>query len=125
MTKWPTALPTSVSLEKHGLCMALSRGRSDEERFPESVGTPVIDVCVMHDGQAICEGSFYLHGDGWGSFEEIWVRPGRRRTGIATAVYDAVAGLGLRVVPSKEMDEDGAMFWEARQASGGAFEAAP
>ena len=34
-------------------------------------------------------------------------------------IYDAIERLGVAVVPSSGMDEDGALFWEARLAAKG------
>lgn len=61
---------------------------------------------------------FVVNTPSTGYFEDVWVSPGRRRQGIATAVYDAIAGIGFAVRPSHSLDEDGLLFWEARIASG-------
>lgn len=45
---------------------------------------------------------------------DLYVEPGHRRRGVATALYDAAEALGHRAAPSDELDEDGHLFWEAR-----------
>jgi Acetyltransferase (GNAT) family. len=49
-------------------------------------------------------------------FSDIWIAPHLRRRGIATALYDAVESSGIALTPSRELDEDGALFWESRLA---------
>lgn len=59
---------------------------------------------------------FDPNGDGSWSGSDLFVEPGWRRRGVATAIYDHVEKAGLTVVPSDHPDEDGALFWDARRA---------
>lgn len=94
---------------------------------------PVKDGCVRLTWRPLASGGELtaLDPDGWRlagsvifsevhagvlSAADLYVQPGRRRKGVATAMYDAAEAMGWQVVPSDALDEDGALFWEARAA---------
>lgn len=54
--------------------------------------------------------------DSW-TGSELYVESGWRRRGIATAIYDHVEKAGLKIAPSEHLDEEGALFWDARLAA--------
>lgn len=68
------------------------------------------------DGQRIGEALFNKSdSDKVWSAETVYVEPGWRRRGVATALYDRAEQLGLQLEPSAEIDEDGALFWATRE----------
>ena len=69
------------------------------------------------EGEIVGQVVFDRTGEGALVGRDLYVHPGRRRKGVATALYDAAEALGHRVTPSDDLDEDGHLFWEAR--SGG------
>lgn len=86
---------------------------SDQDFDPAMV-TPIAVQASLGGVDALV-GLFLLrHRDGSGSFVDVWVDPGKRRRGLATAVYDEFERRGVMVEPSQCLDEDGALFWEAR-----------
>lgn len=67
------------------------------------------------NGQSAVAGEFQREPFGdKGSVEEIVVAQQFRRKGVATAVYDAFADMGFRVVPSDDVRPDGQRFWASR-----------
>ena len=66
------------------------------------------------DGENVGQVVFGTTDEGALCGQDLYVTPGRRRKGIATALYDAAERLGHRVVPSDELDEDGHLFWADR-----------
>lgn len=66
------------------------------------------------DGIQVANGEFVAETPDTGFFEDIYVSIGRRRRGIATAIYDAFEAAGFDVHPSNSLDADGVLFWAAR-----------
>lgn len=94
----------------------LATGRDDLAVMASGLDGRAVEIRVTSGGFPVAEAVFVLLEEGRGCFEEIWVDPAWRRKGIATAVYDSVEALGVEVQPSSTLDEDGALFWEARMA---------
>jgi GNAT superfamily N-acetyltransferase len=85
------------------------------ERHPRGGSHFEYDARVREiGGSCVASGVFLADADGRGFFEDVYVSPGHRRRGVATAIYDGFEAAGLIVCPSDHLDEDGALFWESR-----------
>ncbi len=77
-------------------------------------GPEFMEIAVRSDGVRVADGLACLDGPSEGSIRQIFVEEGFRRLGIATCIYDFVESVIGRLHPSSELDETGALFWEAR-----------
>jgi GNAT superfamily N-acetyltransferase len=105
----PGAVKTGHAHLKGGATLVLVPARRPDGRLriEARVGSGAL---VGH-----CE--FDRNPDGSWSGADLYVDPGWRLRGVATAIYDHVEKAGLAIVPSTDPDEDGAAFWEARRAA--------
>jgi len=119
MKRFPGAFPVEIAIQGGTIGVRLSHAGPAYIAgvdFDPAVVTPIAVEASLH-GDGAFVGLFMLrHREGWGSFADVWVDPGKRRRGLATAVYDEFERRGVRVVPSPRLDEDGALFWESRLA---------
>jgi len=128
MHRFPGALPREFETQGKDIRMRLSHagaGYLAHARYDPATTTPITVQASLRGEDALVGLFMYRHGEGWGSFSDVWVDPTKRRRGVATAVYDEIERRGVAVVPSSGLDEDGALFWEARLLAKGVIARRP